>query len=175
MGDARKRHVPVADDPKPRISMRGGESPARPESPLRGESVPRNELRGLVGEPRLYHVWFSTKRRKWLLQGDVADRAKSLFRQIAFEKGIELRECETMVDHAHLLLSAQPEGLTRDVKLLKGISARRLLQQFPDIRLDARTDNFWQRGFGFRAVLEDAEGVAWYIRTQKRRPSAYER
>jgi putative transposase len=129
----------------------------------------------LAGEPRLYHVWFSTKRRKWLLQGDVDARAKSLFRQIAFEKGIELRECETMVDHAHLLLSARPEGLTRDVKLLKGISARRLLQEFPDIRLDARTDNFWQRGFGCRELGDDARGVAWYIRTQKRRPSAYDR
>jgi len=46
----------------------------------------------LVDEPRLYHVWFSTKRRKWLLQGDVDARAKELFERIAAEKGIELRE-----------------------------------------------------------------------------------
>ncbi len=89
----------MTDNPKPRISMRGGGSPARPESPLRDKTVPRNELRGLEGEPLLYHVWFATKRRKWLLQGDV----------------------------------------------------------------DARTDNFWQRGFGCRELGDDAWGVAWYI------------
>ena len=142
---------------------------------MRDETVPRNELRGLAGEPRLYHVWFSTKRRKWLLQGDVDVQAKALFRRIAIEKGIDLRECETMVDHAHLLLLARSGELAREVKLLKGISARRLLQQFPSVRLDAHTANFWQRGFGYRELGDDSEGVAWYIRTQKRRSAAYER
>jgi len=156
--------------------MRGGESPARPESPLRDETVPRNELRGLADEPRLYHVlWFSTKRRKWLLQGDVDARAKELFGRIAAEKGIELRERETMVDHAHLLLRSRPAELAKAVKQLKGASARRLFQMFPDLKMDAQTNSFWQRGFGYRELANDAEGVAWYIRTQKRRIGAYDR
>ncbi len=35
--------------------------------------------------------------------------------------------------------------------------------------------HFWQRGFGYRELADDSEGVAWYIRTQKRRLSRYER
>jgi len=80
-----------------------------------------------------------------------------------------------MVDNAHLLLRSTPEELAKAVKQLKGVSARRLFQLFPELKMDAQTDNFWQRGFGYREVLEGAEGVAWYIRTQKRRASAYDR
>ena len=54
----------------------------------------------------IYHVWFSTKYRKWLLQGEVAEKAKEMMMQTAHEKGINLLECETMVDHAHLLVEA---------------------------------------------------------------------
>jgi putative transposase len=137
---------------------------------------PRNELRGFDGEaPRLYHVWFSTKRRRGLLAGDVEIQAKQMLRLIAEDKGIDLRLCETMVDHVHLLLSARPQELSRQVKLLKGISARRLFQQFPDIKLDARIDRFWQRGFGYRATGGGAHDVAWYIGTQKQRTGKYER
>jgi putative transposase len=80
-----------------------------------------------------------------------------------------------MVDHVHLLLSARPNELSRQVKLLKGISARRLFQFFPHLKIDARTEHFWQRGFGYRELADDAGGVAWYIRTQKRRLGKYER
>ena len=136
---------------------------------------PRIEMRGFNDAPRLYHVWFSTRRRKRLLAGDVETQVRQMLRRIAADKGIDLRLCETMVDHIHLLLSVNPQGLSRQVKLLKGISARRLFQQFPDLKLDADTDHFWQRGFGYRELADDSEGVAWYIRTQKRRLSKYER
>jgi putative transposase len=129
----------------------------------------------LADEPRLYHVWFSTNRRKWLLQGDIDAGAMELFERIAEEKGIELRERETMVDHAHLLLRCKPAELAKVVKQLKGVSARRLFQLFPDLKMDARTETFWQRGFGYRELANDADGVAWYIRTQKRRLSTYDR
>jgi REP element-mobilizing transposase RayT len=41
----------------------------------------------------LYHVWFATKRRKWLLQGDVAEAVKELMWKVAKEKDIGLSEC----------------------------------------------------------------------------------
>jgi putative transposase len=98
-----------------------------------------------------------------------------MFRRIAVDKGIDLREYGTMVDHVHLMISARPWELSGQVKLVKGISAWRLFQQFPDLKLDAATDHFWQRGFGYRELADDAGGVAWYIRTQKGRLSKYER
>ena len=138
-------------------------------------TLPRNELRGLDEQPRLYHVWFSTKLRKHLLVGDVGEEAKQLLRAVAVEKGIDLRELETMPEHVHLMLLSTREALMPQAKLLKGISARRLFQQFPGMKLDARTDHFWQRGFGYREIEDDGSGVAWYIRTQMQRLEKYER
>ena len=63
-----------------------------------------------------------------------------------------------MVDHVHLMLSTRPQELSRQLKLLKGISARRLFQEFLDLKLDAHADHLWQRGFGYRE-LEDDHGV----------------
>jgi REP element-mobilizing transposase RayT len=46
----------------------------------------------------LYHVWFATKRRKWLLQGEILDHMRRLLREIALEKQIQLIEAEAIVD-----------------------------------------------------------------------------
>jgi hypothetical protein len=105
------------------------------------EMRPRNELRGFNERPRFYHVWFSTRRRKRLLAGDVETQVRQMLRRIA-------------------LTCCSPQ------------TARDCLD---DLKLDAETDHFWQRGFGYRELADDSEGVAWYIRTQKRRLSRYER
>ena len=45
-------------------------------------------------ESTTYHVWFATKRRKWLLQGDVDLTVKKTIKETAHEKGITVVECE---------------------------------------------------------------------------------
>jgi putative transposase len=125
----------------------------------------------------LYHVWFATKRRKWLLQGDIAAAVKELMLSIADQKGIDLIECETMVDHLHLLLRIDgDQELSRALNLLKGVCSRRLFQRFPELAMDAGTDRFWQHRFAAKTVSEGAAGiVSAYIRTQDQRLDNYER
>src|SRR3990172_3974848 len=125
----------------------------------------------------LYHVWFATKQRKWLLQGDIAEAAKELMWTVATEKNVKLMEFETMVDHVHLLIEA--EGRTRLAKvinLLKGASSRRLFQRFPELKLDAGISSFWQHRYAAREVpVLAAAPVGRYIRTQWERLDKYER
>lgn len=125
----------------------------------------------------LYHVWFGTKRRKWLLQGDVAEATKELMRAIASEKGIKLLECEAVVDHIHLLIGADDEKrLSQAMNALKGASARRLFQRFPDLKMNEGVNKFWQHRYGFKVIDEAAaDSVANYIRTQWARLEKYER
>lgn len=124
-----------------------------------------------------YHVWFSTKYRKWLLQGDVAIKAKDLLIAVAVEKGINLVEVETMVDHVHILLVADNHpDLSWRMKLLKGRSAYELVRAFPEIKLDAWVNSFWQTSFNARLVPENqTEIVSRYIRTQGERLEQYVR
>ena len=122
----------------------------------------------------LYHVWFATKNRKWLLVGEIDVKIKQLIREIATEKDIELLACETMVDHVHLLLRVNPEDLSKAMFFLKGISSR-LFQAFPDLKLDAKIISFWQTRYSAKMVpVEALKSTLEYIKTQKDRPEKFE-
>lgn len=124
----------------------------------------------------LYHVWFATKNRKWLLLGDVEEAAKEHMPEIAREKGIRLLECETMVDHIHLLLEVSPEELPETIRLLKGGSAYKVFRQFPELKMAAHSNSFWQKRYGAKQVGDGVlSTVAQYIRTQKDRPEKFVR
>ena len=124
-----------------------------------------------------YHAWFKTRRRNWLLLGDVANAAKGAMRETAQRHAIEVLECETMVDHVHLLVEAvDAADLSRAMHVLKGASARYLLESIRDIRMDAGTNHFWQKRYGAKLVEPAAlASVRNYIRTQKERPEKYAR
>ena len=128
-----------------------------------------------LNSAQVHHVWFTTKRRKWLLQGDVEERVKTLLREMAALHRIELLALETMVDHVHLLIRLQQgQSLSSCLHLLKGGSARRVFQEFPDVKLDAHTEHFWQKRFGSKLVPPEAtETVRRYINSQKQRFEKY--
>ena len=125
----------------------------------------------------LFHVWFATKGRRWMLLGDVQKAAKRELEAVASEKGIALLECEAIVDHVHLLVDVPDlRRLPRVMNDLKGISARRVFAAFPELKMDAGTEHFWQKGYGKRVVPPAAaEATKRYIRTQWERLESYER
>jgi putative transposase len=124
----------------------------------------------------IFHIWFATKSRKWLLVDEVQEAAKAVLADIAREKGLALLEHEAIVDHVHLLLELDDRAkLPRAMNDLKGISARRLFEMFPDIKLDAHTNHFWQEGYGSKIVSAQAiETTKRYIQTQWERLDNYE-
>jgi putative transposase len=125
----------------------------------------------------LYHVWFATRRRKWLIQSEVVDFVREQMRAIADEKGISLIECEAIVDHVHLLLDVPDRpSLSRAMNQLKGISSRRLGQEFPDYRQDTGVATFWQHRYAFKEIAPaTVPAIQNYIRTQWERLSSYDR
>ncbi len=124
----------------------------------------------------LYHVWFATKRRKWLLQGDVREAVREFMQTIAREKSIGLLECEAIVDHVHLLVSVEDKtSLAKAMNLLKGVTSRRVFQRFPELKLDAGVDAFWQHRYAAKPVPDAAAAtVGQYICTQWDRPEKHE-
>jgi putative transposase len=95
---------------------------------------------------------------------------------IAAEKGISLVESEAIVDHVHLLLRLDRLGdLPRTMMLLKGVSARRIFEEFPELKLDAQTQSLWESGYGSRLVSESKVAtVRRYIATQWERLEDYD-
>ncbi|MPZ50087.1 MAG: IS200/IS605 family transposase [Dehalococcoidia bacterium] len=123
------------------------------------------------------HVWFGTKGRKWLLQGDVLTSTREVLRDVAVEKGIHVLELEAIVDHVHLLLELPDKSeLPRAMMILKGVSTHHLLQLYPELKLDAHTNSFWQTGYGSKLVPPGAiDSTRSYIRTQWDRLEKYDR
>ena len=124
-----------------------------------------------------YHVWFATKRRASLLQADIDQTMKHSIREIARQKRIQLLECESAVDHVHLLLRlGEGQRLPEVMNLLKGGSSYRLHRAYPELKLDSGSEHFWQRGYSF-AVVEPGSLTARrrYVRSQKERLDKFER
>ncbi len=123
-----------------------------------------------------FHVWFGTKYRRRILVGEIAPFVENTFRDIATQKGFGLFECACFVDHAHLMLNVNDRGtLSRVMQLLKGGAAFRTFREFPELKLDARSQNLWREGFGSRVVpLAQLSAVGRYIRTQAERPEKFD-
>lgn len=124
----------------------------------------------------VYHVWFGTKLRKWLLQGEIEDAAKKLIPGICAEHNIDLIGFETMPEHVHLLLRCCPNELSAIMHRMKGATSRRIFQLFPELKFDAHTNNFWQTRYAFKTVPSgDLESTVEYIATQEDRLEKYDR
>ena len=119
---------------------------------------------------RYYHVWFQTKLKKYMLVDIIDSRIHELFKQISEEKGIRLFASGSLPDHAHLLIGLEEhQGLSWAVMMLKGISSRRIFQEFRLLKRDFRTNNFWARKYGAKEVaMEELQTITNYVRNQKK-------
>ena len=59
--------------------------------------------------------------------------------------------------------------------LLKGASSRKVFQRFPELKLDAGVNHFWQKRYGSKVIEPRVLAtVSGYIRTQKERLEKFE-
>ena len=121
---------------------------------------------------RVYdHVVFNVTRGKPVFLNEEIDVAfKDAAREIAHQKGWLLLELETMPNYAHLLLEKPPwDDLSGMVGYLKGRTARMLLTQFPWLRGDLNSYQFWNRSFHDTRHDDDSLAtVRAYIRNQRK-------
>ena len=89
-----------------------------------------------------YHIVWSTKYRRKALSSEIETRLKEILINVAQVKGFEIAEIEVGTkDHIHVFVSAIPKiSISYIAKMLKGISGRLLLKEFPEISKEAQ----WQ-------------------------------
>ena len=110
-----------------------------------------------------YHIVFSTKYRRKVLTQEIEYYIKDLIQEIAKEKEFEVSVMEVgEKDHIHLFVSAHPKiAPSYIVKMIKGITARKILLKYPIIR-----KQLWNRS---KAETSEAHGHLWnpsfYIET----------
>lgn len=97
-----------------------------------------------------YHLVWIPRYRKQILTGNIGARWKQLLGEIATQYGFEILAHEVMPDHVHLFVSAPPKFSPAEiVRLFKGITSRRLKQEFWQIRRAYRGKNaaLWAEGY----------------------------
>ena len=78
------------------------------------------------------HLVFVTKYRKVVISDQILKRMKEIFIDICGKFEAELNEVNSDGDHVHLLISYPPKvTLSKLVNSLKGVSSRRIREEFP--------------------------------------------
>lgn len=116
----------------------------------------------------LYHYTFRTYLgRPTLEDAELRAFLKGVFLEIAKQKGFQIIECEVLADHVHILIEhSYVLSTSQAMKLLKGISSRRLFQAYPTNRFHHR--KLWGRSFNARKLSgEEKETVINYIKAQR--------
>ena len=113
-----------------------------------------------------YHLVWAPKYRKWILRGDIQDRVKSIFQEIAIANEFEIDTMEVSADHVHIFLSFPPRySISRVVAMLKSISASVIFREYPGVKKQLWGGEFWEDGYFVRTVGDKvtAEVIRKYI------------
>ncbi len=115
-----------------------------------------------------YHFVWIPKYRRDILTGKVAERLKEMLKEYSEEIGCEVIALEVTPDHVHVFLQAKPNlSPAQIVNHLKGKTARKLLQEFPELRSKMAHGRLWSRSYFVTSVgyITD-EIVKHYVETQ---------
>lgn len=116
-----------------------------------------------------YHFVWCVKYRRKVLVDNIETRTKELFLEIAEEKVFSIKSMEIMPDYVHVFASAHPKYAPSYLyKMLKGISARRLLLEFPEIKKKLWKGKLWSSSTYTETIGHISEDtVLKYIADQK--------
>jgi len=95
-----------------------------------------------------YHLVWVTKYRYHVLQAEIAERAREILRQVCMSREIQILKGHISVDHVHMLVSCPPSlSPAQLVQYLKGVSSRKLQDEFPHLKKRYWGQHLWARGY----------------------------
>ena len=86
------------------------------------------------------------------------------------DNDVKIIELETDGDHVHVLMECKPQHrLTNIVKAFKGVSARLLFRDYPELKKVLYGGNLWNPSYFVSTVSENSEEqIKKYIQEQKK-------
>lgn len=116
-----------------------------------------------------YHIIWCTKYRKKILIGDVEKDLKLLILHLCEKNKIDVLAMETDKDYIHLLIDCKPQHKITDImRGLKGVSARLLLKQHPELKQELWGGHLWNPSYFVATVSENTEDqICKYISEQQ--------
>ena len=118
-----------------------------------------------------YHIVWSTKYRRKVLSDDIEKRLKEILADVGKEKGFDIAEIEVgQKDHVHVFVSAIPKiSISYIAKMMKGISGRLLLKEFPEISKQLWNGELWNPSYYAETIGSvSLEAIRKYIQNQEK-------
>ena len=116
-----------------------------------------------------YHLVWIPKYRKHILNGEVKNYLKKVFKRIAEEYEFSIDAMEVMEDHVHIFMEVPPRySPAQVVQIMKSISAREVFKKFTKLREELWAGELWSDGYFVRSVGDTvtAEVIRKYIEYQ---------
>ena len=115
-----------------------------------------------------YHLVWTTKYRKSILEGRLGVRLRDLIREICATHNIQIIRGHISKDHVHLFLAIPPQiSVSKIAQYIKGKTSRKVLTEFPNVNKIYWGQHLWARGYFAAAsgAITD-EMVMDYIKNQ---------
>jgi putative transposase len=95
-----------------------------------------------------YHFVWVTQYRYKVLRGEVAERVRELVRETCDAFEIRIVKGVVSKDHVHILVSCPPSMAPSEImRRIKGRTAAKLFEEYPQIKKRYWGRNFWARGY----------------------------
>ena len=116
-----------------------------------------------------YHLCWITKYRYQVLIGKIAERAQELIRRECSDLDAIIITGSVGSDHIHIFVSVPPSiSVSKLMRQVKGVTSRKIQQEFPELRKRYWGKQFWARGY-FAISSGNVTDEMWmeYIRNQR--------
>lgn len=115
-----------------------------------------------------FHLILVIKYRKRVINEQISERLKEIFRKIESNYNITLEEWNHDIDHVHILFRSEPNtNISKFINCYKSASSRLIKKEYPSIRSRLYKEAFWSQSFCLISTGEASiETIKKYIKSQ---------
>ena len=115
-----------------------------------------------------FHLILVVKYRKKVINDEISERLKEIFRSIEGNYNIALEEWNFDLDHVHILFRSEPNSnISKFINAYKSASSRLIKKEYPSIRSRLYKEAFWSQSFCLISIGEASiETIKKYIESQ---------
>ena len=115
-----------------------------------------------------FHLILVVKYRRKVINDEISERLKGIFRYIQGNYNITLEEWNHDIDHVHILFRSEPNSnISKFINAYKSASSRLIKKGFPSIKSRLYKEAFWSQSFYLISIGEaNTKTIKKYIESQ---------
>ena len=115
-----------------------------------------------------FHLILVVKNRRQVINDEISERLKEIFRSIEGNYNIALEEMNFDLDHVHILFRSEPNSnISKFINAYKSASSRLIKKEYPSIRSRLYKEAFWSQSFCLISTGEvSIKTIKKYIESQ---------